>query len=212
MSVYYYKISPISKHVFTMMPYTIDPTTLNSVPGKTQEVNLTNLNEAGLHRTLFILKTKVDPAKLGTAEEAWRKLPLSKTKDIDQELRKAYPENMLRILLSQFLEIWVLETTEKRNLGEIEQEKFKQTQSWAALHSVKPTNVGNSQLVMTQHGVQIQPEECAAKLRTLRMKINQLATDLSACNTTDTLCVDKVSQGLTNLNNAEKQSSCITSV
>ena len=212
MTTFYYKIAPVSKTVFTMLPYTLDTSVTPAVPvvaagTKAQEVNLATLNEAGLHRALFILKNKVDPAKLGTAEEAWRRLPASNMVTLDPELRKAYPETMLRILLQQFMEIWTLETMEKRNLGEIRKEKFENVQGWPALHSVKPTYVGDSQLVMTQHGVQVQPEECASKLRSLRTKINELATDLAMCGNVppgNSVC-DEVRK----LNTQEKESRCV---
>jgi len=200
-----YKLAPVSKNVFTMAKVTTDATGKEIQDTKAQEINLATLNEAGLHKALYILKFKVNPADLGTAEEAWKRLPTSKKITLDEDLRKAYPENMLRLLLQQFMEIWTLETLDKRNLVQIDKKQFENVPGWPALHSVKPQYAGDSQLVMTQHGVQIQPEECANKLRELRSKINQLATDLASC--TDPACNE-----LQALNVREKQSKCVTAV
>jgi hypothetical protein len=203
-----YKLSPVSKEVFTMVLYHFDSVQNKNVEDSSQQVNLEKLNETGLHKVLFILKNKVDPAKLGTAEEAWRRLPASKVATLDQDLRKAYPEKMLRILLEQFFEIWSLETIEARNYGNIDKAKFDAVTGWPALHSVKPRDVGESQLVMTQHGVRIQPEECASKLRTLRSKITELSEAVDAC--TDTACYATQAVKLAALNADEKQSKCLT--
>jgi len=216
-SVKHYKIAPISKDVFTMAEVFNNPMNnqkLELVPGApVQNVNLATLNETGLHRALYILKNRLDPAKLGSAEETWRRLPDSKGVAFDMQLHVAYPETILRALLQKFMETWARETLERRSLGEggangIQKDKFKSIPGWPALHSVKPSSVSDSQLVMTQRGVQIQPEQCVAKLGELRNKINELSASLQNCG--DVACFQNVSKDFSDFQQTESQSKCLT--
>jgi len=213
MSKFTYKIAPVSRHVFTMAQYEWNQMTQQQeiVPSSVQNVNLETLNESGLHRALNIIKTRIDPARLGTAAEAWRRLPPSSTVALDVNLRNLFPEKMLRILLQQFMEIWAMESVEGRSWGKIDMNKFKNVPGWPALHSVNPQSVTESQLVMTQRGVHIQPEQCVAKLGELRNKINELAKTLEQCSANnDIACFTAEKDRVVAFANQEMQSKCVT--
>ncbi len=205
-----YEIAPVSRQIFTMTQFERSTTPPHKImkTGSAQNINLETLNEKGLHRALFILTTRIDPQKLGTAEDEWRNLPKSRTVELDESLRRAFPENVLRTKLQDFMEIWASETIEKRSLGAIKVDKFKHVPAWPALHTVKPLSVAESQLVMTQRGVQIQPEQCVAKLGELRARINQLADALASCN--DTACYELQRDNIARFRQTELQSKCLT--
>lgn len=188
MSKKYYKLAPVSKQVFTMLETDSNSDPLPGAP-PAQNIDVSKLNEAGLHKVLFILRNKIDPKEMGTAFEAWIALPsitsspLTKPDKLDPDIHKNYTVDKLRMLIEQFLEKWYKESLEKRTLPLSKmKDKFEKIPGWPTLHTVKPMAVANSQLVLTPAGgVEVQPEQCATKLRDLRARIQTLSDAVAEC-------------------------------
>lgn len=207
MSKKYYKLAPVSKQVFTMLETDSNSDPLPGAP-PAQNIDVSKLNEAGLHKVLFILRNKIDPKEMGTAFEAWIALPsitsspLTKPSKLDPDVHNNYTVDEVRMLIERFLEKWYKESLEKRVLPLSKMEnKFKNIPGWPTLHTVKPMSVANSQLVLTPAGgIEVQPEQCATKLRDLRARIQALNAAVDACNVNNS-CATRVG--------CEKRAECL---
>ncbi len=214
---YQYKISPLSSVEFTLARVRLvggrqelDP---QSPP---QQLNVSTMNETGLHKALFLLKTRIDPLKLRNAVEKWRHLPVIRTFGIDLELKKNFSEQQIRKLLMDFLKVWAEESMEQRlprqevvgGVG-INLDKFKNIPDWPDKSAVHPRNPGDEQFVTGSNGFRIEPIECARKLNELREGLKRFTEELGMC-AADLACVDNVSANMSAFVSADASSNCLT--
>jgi len=169
-----YVITPVSDNVFTLY---------SASDKKSSDIDLTQLNEAGLHKVLFLFKNKIDPRTLGTIEEFWVALPNTNTMQVNKALSEKMSAEVLREKLKGFLKIWAKETREKRLLStQIDSRKFKPFPAFDSLHTVEQTTAPNNmQLNVTPFGLSIEPEACASRIVEIQRQMMELEALVNQC-------------------------------